>query len=248
MRPISVLAVVMYHDVVPGGGKYANDPRLLHAHLRYVRDNHPVVLPGEPLQPNKLSICLTFDDAHVGFYHFVYPILREMGLRALVSVSTDVIRDSVVVPMPDRLNVSSQVGRKGNTACFCSWQELREMQDSGAAQIACHSAGHRDLTDPDVDLVREIHGAGQIIADHLGRFPNTYVYPSGLVNRRIDRLTARHYPYRMRIGAALNRGWRNPGGGPLYRLQGDALRNERGPLQATWKSRLRYYWNILRGR
>jgi peptidoglycan/xylan/chitin deacetylase (PgdA/CDA1 family) len=243
-----VLAVLMYHDVVPDGGKYANDPALLRAHLEYVRANHIVVLPGEPLPPDKLSICLTFDDAHVGFYHFVYPMLRELELRAVVSVSTDVIQEKTTVAMPDRLRVSSQAGRNGNPICFCSWQELREMQDSGSALVACHSAGHQDLTGTGVDLDREIQGAGQTIADHLGRFPNTYVYPSGLVNRRIDRLTARHYLYRMRIGAALNHGWRNPGGGPLYRLQGDRLHNEHGPLWALWKPRFRYYWNILRGK
>ncbi|SMP41183.1 Polysaccharide deacetylase [Desulfonatronum zhilinae] len=243
-----MLAVLMYHDVVPGGGKYANDPDLLRAHLEYVRANHPVVLPGEPLQPGKLNVCLTFDDAHVGFFHFAYPLLRELGLRAVVGVSTDVIREETTAPIHDRLRVSSQAGRNGNTACFCTWRELREMQDSGTALAACHSAGHQDLTGPGVDLDREIRSAGQIIADHLGRFPNTYVYPSGLVNRRIDRLTARHYPYRMRIGAALNHGWRNPGGGPLYRLQGDGLHDERGPLGALWKPRLRFYWNVLRGR
>ncbi len=243
-----MLAVLMYHDVVPGGGKYANDPARLRAHLEYVRANHPVVLPGEPLPPDKLSVCLTFDDAHVGFFHFVYPMLRELGLRALVSVSTDVIREEISVPMQARLGVSSQAGRNGNPACFCTWQELREMQDSGTAQVACHSSRHQDLTGPGVDLDREIQGAGQTITDHLGRFPNTYVYPSGLVNRRIDRLAARHYPFRMRIGAALNHDWRNPGGGPIYRLQGDRLHDERGPLRALWKPRLRYYWNVLRGR
>ena len=243
-----MLAVLMYHDVIPGGGKYANDPDLLQAHLRYVRDNHPVVLPGEPLQPNKLSVCLTFDDAHVGFFHFAYPLLRELGLKAVVGVSTDVIREKSTAQMRDRLRVSSQAGREGNTACFCTWQELREMQDSATVLAACHSAGHQNLTRPGVDLDLEILGAGQVIADHLGRFPNTYVYPSGLVNRRIDRIAARHYPYRMRIGAALNYGWRNPGDGPLYRLQGDGLHDERGPLQALWKPKIRYYWNILRRR
>lgn len=243
-----MLAILMYHDVVPGGGKYANDPALLRAHLAYIRDNHPVVLPGEPLQPGKLSVCLTFDDAHVGFFHFAFPLLRELGLKAVVGVSTDVIRDETAIAMPDRLSVSSQAGRRGNPTGFCTWRELREMQDSETVQTACHSAGHQDLTAPGVDLDREIQGAGQTIAVHLGRFPNTYVYPSGLVNRRIDRLTARHYPYRLRIGAALNHGWRNPGGGPLYRLQGDRLRDERGPLRALWKPRLRYYWNVLRGR
>ncbi|SDB11777.1 Polysaccharide deacetylase [Desulfonatronum thiosulfatophilum] len=239
----------MYHDVVHGGGKYANDPEVLRAHLEYVRRNHPVVLPGDPLTSGELSACLTFDDAHVGFFHFVYPMLREMGLRAMVAVSTNFILEDTAVPMEQRLGTSSRNGREGahfqDTACFCTWKELREMQAGGVVEVACHSAGHVDLTRSGIDLEREIHGAGRKIAEHLETFPQTFVFPLGRVNPSVARVTKRFYPYCMRIGGALNRGWRNPGG-LIYRLQGDGLQDERGPLRDLWKPRLRYYWNTLR--
>lgn len=239
----------MYHDVVPGGGKYANDPEVMRAHLEYVRRNHPVVLPGDPLPKSGLSVCLTFDDAHAGFYHFVYPMLRETGLKAVVAVSTDFILEDTAVPMEQRLQTSSRNGREGknyqDTACFCTWKELREMCASGGVEVACHSAGHMDLTRPGLDLEREIHGAGKIIAAHIGAFPRTFVFPLGRVNQSVAGTSRRLYPYRMRIGGALNRGWSNPGG-LLYRLQGDNLQDDMGPLRSLWKPKLRYYWNTLR--
>jgi len=249
-----VLAVLMFHDVVFGGDKYANDPAVLRAHLQYVRDNHPVVLPGDSLKSGQLNVCLTFDDGHASFYCTVYPMLQALDLRAVTGVSTDFIMERTDLLPEQRLSISSRQGQTDHrkNACFCTWRELREMQDSGLVQVACHSAGHEDLTGPDVDLDREVRGAGQIIADHLGLFPNTFIFPFGRVNRRVLRFTARHYPYRMRIGEALNSGWDNRGwtnpSGLLYRLQGDGLRDEQGPLRDFWKPRIRYYWNTLRFR
>ncbi len=244
-----MLAVLMFHDVVRGGGKYANDPDLLRAHFAYLRDHCPVVLPGEPLDSGRLNVCLTFDDGHASFYHTVHPMLQDLGLKAVVSISTDFIVERTERGCEQRLATSSQQGQKSanprKKACFCTWTELREMLAGGLVQVAGHGAGHADLTRPDVDLDREILGCGQIIADRLGRFPSSFVFPLGRVNSRVKQHAARHYPHLMRIGQALNRGWRNPGG-ILYRLQGDGLRDETGPLRSLWRPRVKYYWNTLR--
>jgi len=204
-----VLAVLMFHDVVSSGGKYANDPAVLRAHLQYVRDNYPVVLPGDSLKSGQLNVCLTFDDGHASFYYTVYPMLQALDLRAVTGVSTDFIMERTDLLPEQRLSISSRQGQTDHrkNACFCTWRELREMQDSGLVQVACHC---------------------------------------------VLRFTARHYPYRMRIGEALNSGWDNRGwtnpSGLLYRLQGDGLRDEQGPLRDFWKPRIRYYWNTLRFR
>ena len=244
-----MLAVLMYHDVTPGGGKYANDPAMLQAHLEYLREHHPVILPGDALVPGKLNVCLTFDDAHVSFYHAVYPLLTQLGLKAVIGVSTDFVLERTDVPLARRLETSSQAGHAGTTglnrACFCTWEELREMHGSGMVHVACHSASHQDLTGPGADLDREIRGAGQCIAEHLGRFPVTFVFPLGRVNRRVNRIAAERYPYRMRIGAALNKGWTNRDG-ILCRLQCDNLQTPQGPLAALWRPRLKYFLNVLR--
>lgn len=241
----------MYHDAVAGGGKYANDPDMLRAHLAYVRERHPVVLPGDPLISGRLNVCLTFDDGHASFYHTVHPMLQDLGLKAVVGICPDFILERAESALERRLALSSQQGREladnDHSACFCTWEELREMLAGGLVQAACHSAGHADLTGPGVDLDREVLGGGQRIAERLGRFPNTFVFPLGRVNAGVKRYAARHYPHLMRIGQALNRGWRNPGG-ILYRLQGDRLRDEAGPLRCLWRPRVKYYWNTLRRR
>lgn len=244
-----MLAVLMYHDVVQGGGKYANDPEILRAHLKYVRKHYPVVFPGDPLPADRLGVCLTFDDAHAGFYFTVYPMLKELGIKAVIGVATGYILEDSDLPPRQRIRTSSQTGRQGQayreSACFCTWKELREMAVSGLVHVGCHSANHVDLTAPGVDLDREIRDAGQKITKRLGIVPETFIFPHGRVNSIVKRKAKRHYSYLMRIGEALNRGWDNPGG-LLYRLQGDGLASERGPLRSLWKPKIRYYWNTLR--
>ena len=120
------LPVLMYHHMVPDG-QDCNDmtitPSKLRADLETIlAKGYTPVLPrelaaGEPL-PEK-PILITFDDGYRSNYDLVYPILQEYGVKACISI---------IVLMPDL-----------PTDNFCTWDQLREMTDSGLVEIGSHS-------------------------------------------------------------------------------------------------------------
>lgn len=120
------MPVLMYHHMVPEGqdcnamtitpGKFRADLDIILA------KGYTPVLPGElaagvPL-PEK-PILITFDDGYRSNYDLVYPILREYGVKACISI---------IVLMPDL-----------PTDNFCTWEQLREMTDSGLVEVGSHS-------------------------------------------------------------------------------------------------------------
>ena len=72
----------------------------------------------EDALPEK-PILITFDDGYRSNYDLVYPILREYGVKACISI---------IVLMPDL-----------PTDNFCTWNQLREMTASGLVEIGSHS-------------------------------------------------------------------------------------------------------------
>ena len=134
-----MLLILMYHRVY--GMQSA--PDALRTHLQYVRDHHPLVLPGDTLARGELSVCLTFDDATVDFFHLVYPLLEELGAKALVAVPTAYIESASSLPMSERLESQNSAVMSGDYAVegspLCTWEELRTLQNSGLIRCASHS-------------------------------------------------------------------------------------------------------------
>ena len=101
-------------------------------HLRYFRDSGTVVMTldevadavsaGRPL-PER-AVVLTIDDADESVYRLAYPLLKEYGMQAHLFVPTN------------------HVGAHWSELKVCTWDQLREMSDSGVIQIGSHT---RDL-------------------------------------------------------------------------------------------------------
>ena len=135
MRRLSVsqevrLPVLMYHGVHSNpkkAGDYVITPQALEEDLLYLQrqgcttvvmsDLIAYVQQGTPL-PEK-PVMITFDDGYRSNYDLVYPILREYGVKACISI---------IVLMPDL-----------PTDNFCPWNQLREMTASGLVEIGSHS-------------------------------------------------------------------------------------------------------------
>jgi len=86
---------------------------------------------GKPLP--KRAVLLTFDDAYLSFYTRVYPILREFNFPAVLAVVGRWID-----------NPQSELMLYGETesvhdASFATWNQLREMADSGLIELASHT-------------------------------------------------------------------------------------------------------------
>jgi peptidoglycan/xylan/chitin deacetylase (PgdA/CDA1 family) len=246
-----MLLILLYHRI--NAAEYSNSLDMFSAHLRYVSNRYPIVLPGDPLQSGKISVCLTFDDAYFDFYHYVFPLLSELKVRALLSVPVKYIVDSTTVDRNARLSVPSDEAMVTDVYTervpFCTWDELSKMVASGFVEVASHSYGHRNITDNDADLKKEIVGSKALIEEKLSQKITTFVYPFGKANATTHSLVTEHYSYAMRIGSAFNKDWHNTRG-LLYRVNGDGLTDPAQPFTRTRLSGylFKYLMNIIRGR
>ncbi len=183
-----------------------------------------MVLPGETLQPGRLSVCLSFDDAYVDFYAHVFPLLEKFSLRALLAVPTAFIIPETSLPMGERLSVTQSEAMQGEffktRVPFCTWEELHRMVSTGRVQMASHSHRHPDLRRDDVDVEFEVSRSKSLLEENLGCRVSTFVYPFGSVNARAHSAVTRHYSFAMRVGSALNSGW-CPRQQPLCRVGAD---------------------------
>ncbi len=80
------------------------------------------VLSGDDLPPR--AVVLTIDDADRSVYEHAFPLLRKHGVRAHLFVPT------------------AKVGGHWSSLNLCSWQQLKEMADSGTIILGSHT---RDL-------------------------------------------------------------------------------------------------------
>lgn len=241
-----MLLTLLYHRAAQG--KYANPPNVMKAHLEHLAKNYQVILPGEVLQRMAIQVCLTFDDAFFDFFHIIYPLLRELDLRVILAVPTKYILERTDIPSNIRLATQTSDAEKvyKEKAPYCTWEELEEMVHSGYVQVASHSHSHCDLTSANVDLEKEVIHSKNLIEKRLSTKVNTFIYPFGKFNKKVQRFVEQHYPYAMRIGSAANHNW-----APLmYRVCADNLES----LEVLFhkKFRLGYHmnWalNRLRGR
>jgi peptidoglycan/xylan/chitin deacetylase (PgdA/CDA1 family) len=246
-----MMLALLYHRV--GDGKYANPLAMMDRHLGWIAGRYRTVCPGEPLRLLRCDVCLTFDDATYDFYYYIFPLLKKYRLRALLAVPVRFIQESSSLDPAVRLSIPYREAMKGDQfrthVPFCTWQELREMVQSGHVDIASHSYHHQNMLTPGLDLDLEIALSKGILEEKLGRTIRTFVYPLGKFNPAIHRQVKRHYDFAVRIGTAWNLSWQN-GSGIVYRVISDNLTSI--DQHFRWKRKLVYIWfyliNSLRGR
>mgnify|MGYP001109808257 CR=1 FL=1 len=220
-----MLLILMYHKI-----SESSEPDRLPAfreHLIDLKKRFAIVTPGDPTPSGKLAICLTFDDAYYDFYHHVYPLLKELDLKAVLAIPTAYIVENtevnsderLAVPYPDGLSTYASVQQH---APFCTWAELREMVNSKRVYPASHSHTHANLCDATTHLQAEISDAKALLEAQLHTPIDTFVYPYGRMNAAVHKAVREQHRFGLRIGAGLNMDWDAPKG-LLYRVNADPL-------------------------
>jgi peptidoglycan/xylan/chitin deacetylase (PgdA/CDA1 family) len=170
------------------------------------------VLRGErPLRERELLI--TFDDAYRGLRDFAFPVLRDVGFRAVCFVITD---------YAGRLN-RWDVAYGGRRFAHLAWRDIERWSDSGIA-FESHSATHPRLSwVDDRRLFHELHRSRVALESALGAAPTSIAYPFAAVDDRIANAAAR---CGYSVGFVSGAPWR-----------GDAFRVPRSPVH-SWSPRL----------
>ncbi|MDH4230320.1 MAG: poly-beta-1,6-N-acetyl-D-glucosamine N-deacetylase PgaB [Nitrospirota bacterium] len=146
------LLVLNYHEVVTrpedaSGDIYAVTTASLAAQLDWLRGNGwtPVSVDqvldarsGKKALPPR-AVLLTFDDGYAGFYTQVFPLLRLFGYPAVLAV----VGEWMETPAGGTVDYG---GVPTPRQRFVTWEQLRQMQDSGLVEVASHSyALHRGI-------------------------------------------------------------------------------------------------------
>ena len=153
--------------------------------LAYLKNNGYTVLTLKQFcdfidyhrRPPRKSVLISIDDGWKTAKTIAYPILKKYGFPAVLFVNTDNIREK---QNPNSL----------------TWEELRELKDSGLIEVQSHTVTHDDLTRiSNEQLQKELKESKQRISSKLGITPIAVAYPFGLFNRNtIDMM--KQYGYR----------------------------------------------------
>lgn len=137
--------VLMYHHLVTdtemASGKYADNNAIISVsqfaeEMRYLAENgyHTFkmsevasILYNSLSFPEK-SVIITFDDGYASNYTLAYPILQDYNLKATIAV---VVLSSMVA--------SDDGGLTSQNIPHLSFDQMREMQQSGLVEIGSHS-------------------------------------------------------------------------------------------------------------
>lgn len=171
--------VLMYHAVSDNIWSEIDElfvsPANMEAQLKYLVDNGYTPIFFEDL-PNAASykkpVILTFDDGYRDNYTELFPLLKKYHVKATIFV------------IPD--NVGKPV--------FMTWEQIREMSDSGLVSIQSHTMTHPDLDTLSAEKNEwELAQSQLIITRKTGKQPCVICYPTGLYNNATIASAQKHY-------------------------------------------------------
>ena len=131
------------------------------------------------------SIIVTFDDGYSSNYEIAYPILKELEIPATIFVVTD--------------TVGEQAGGGVVNYSHFTWEQAREMEDSGLIEIQSHTAGHVRMTTKERgEEFRQLRKSKYEIEKNLGRTCDMIAYPYGDYTSDIKQM-ARDSGYKVQL-------------------------------------------------
>ena len=187
--------ILMYHDVSYLGEGYSKTPELFKAQMLELKDAGfttifysdliDYVENGTPLPPK--PIIISVDDGYRSNYTHLFPILKDLEMKAEISLITNAIQ---------------------NYDWAMNWDQVRKMADSGLVSFQSHTNRlHSDLTPqggrlgilkhPDESweeyvslLAEDIAVSLKTIEKNIDVKPDVFTYPRGKWNHMAEGLTA----------------------------------------------------------
>ena len=118
----------------------------------------------KPLPPN--PIIITMDDGYASNYTCAFPILKKYKTKATIFI------------------VTADVGKTPKDFAHFSWNEAKEMQDSGLVDIQNHTNNHDFLSKlPEKVILNSVLTAQNLIDTNVGKKRvQALAYPGGNYN------------------------------------------------------------------
>ena len=203
MRNRFAIPVLMYHHVNPAGNFINVKPEIFERHLLYlIKNGYSTINTSEmisiikgELKPPRKPVMITFDDGWLDNWLFAYPVLKKYGMKAVIFVVTSMIHEKGKRMRSDQGHVNAlplhkeclQIVESGSAQdVMLSWEEIREMEDTGLIDIQSHTYTHRrwDKLYPDskermIVLGEELKTSKEIIENKLRKPCNALCWPWG---------------------------------------------------------------------
>lgn len=156
---------LMYHHVAEQNPSsldpFTVAPAMLEKHLVFLKENGYTPVSLKELQegaPVQKPVMLTFDDGYEDNYKNLFPLLKKYNVPAVIFLVADKIGS------PE----------------YMTWEQVREMKNSGLVQFGSHTCSHRRLRSlPDEEIARELVRSKQILEEQLGEPVTAFCYPFG---------------------------------------------------------------------
>lgn len=200
IKPIVIERVtnLTYHKVISADSlaKYSTQVSVqkLEADFKWLADNgYTAILPRELLTIDTIkpkTVIITFDDGYYDNYFYMYPLLEKYGLKAEINVIVNWITEE----------------RKNG---WLTWNECREMSESGRVEIGSHTCNLHNPTNSGSYILGGVNGVGRevgesdadyieritadlqkskdVIKERVGIEPVSFAYPYGEGNSFINR-------------------------------------------------------------
>ncbi len=188
------LPVIMYHAIMEDKsrvGKYVITPELFESDLKYLKENgYTPILMDDLIKytedffailPEK-PILITFDDGYYSNYFYAFPLLKKYNMKAVISILG---KYSNEMPASEKQNPRYS---------HVSWDQMREMVDSGLVEIQNHTYNmhtrtsarvgakknkNESLSEYERVLANDVLKLQDLIYQNLGYTPTTFAYPFG---------------------------------------------------------------------
>jgi len=170
----NAVPVLMYHHISPAPGLVTVAPSTFRAQMTMLaRAGYTTLsaaqlhgyLNGTQAVPEK-SVVITFDDGYLDNYVYAYPVLKQLGLHAIIFAVTGWIGegparafdgDGEPLPLcPSHKACKAAIASGQADAVMLRWSEIRAMEASGVIEVHSHTHSHirwdKEYENPDTRL------------------------------------------------------------------------------------------------
>jgi len=191
--------VLMYHHVSPSGRELNIFPDFFEEQLNLIQRKGWQTLSGDEFlncfqqakTPGK-KVLITFDDGFADNYIYAYPLLKKYGMKALLFVTTSIIKDvdmprTNYIPLPHR-EAWQMASTERCAEVMCTWRELKEMEESGTFDVQAHGMTHNTpslIKDGKYDELKEDLLAGKkTLEEKLSKEIHHLAWPKGVYDKQ----------------------------------------------------------------
>ena len=187
------MLILAYHRVNPEvKDSLSVSPATLDTQLKQLRSQgwenvvlEEAIASGDPIAHTR-KFAVTFDDGYRDNYSHAFPVLKQLGMRATVFVSTTYVDTGQSFPWVTRSSSSRDIPEDDLPL---TWKQLNEMVLAGVFHVGSHTLTHPLLSRLDRDAAyREIYESKQVLEDRLNVPVTSFCYPAGAFSQETIRL------------------------------------------------------------